>query len=319
MGSLGAVLGLAALFASGGEPLAEQVYALEAPAGQAARWRLEIPIPEGTARLEIEATWDAARSLAFKLEDAAGHLLARRSGLPPQSFAEPVPEDAGGPWTLRIRSLPAGKPLQGSLVIRWIRRARPAAEAAIAESPLPEEIPEATPPVLAATFARWRRPDGAERLDGCGWQAGFEEALVGWARAREEGARLEPKLRGFLERLARGVRVVQALAERTAETAAYAHEPPPGERERAVERELDRLLEETQQALPEPLAGADWPPRFASCLMACQRFFAARSRAGAERVAHEELATSQWEGFRLAADALETLLAAEPALDPPAP
>jgi hypothetical protein len=74
-----------------------------------------------------------------------------------------------------------------------------------------------------------------------------------------------------------------------------------------LEHELDILMDMPEDGYVPELAGLDWPTRFVSCLMACERNFEARTRTGLDEAANQDLADGTWPFIQSAADAMEAV------------
>jgi hypothetical protein len=308
-------------------------YLLELPARQMVAFEIELPL-EHAGVAAFEATWDTTRVLSFRIDDPDGATRLRRSGPPPLAFELHVGDDLdplAGAWKLSIRGLPADQPASGRLSIRLPGPA-----------PAPEAVPAPAPPELAEpppAFLEPRTPPAGASLevvqlfeateelrshvaemrrssrDRYGWQ---EPLLDYLARERDRAEPLDDTpFRALLERTVHATRSLEGLA--------YSDDPlivgPPPEdaqrrrawlmlrreRIRPVEADLDDLLHEVTRRDGRHGETPEWLPKLVTSLMACERHFEQRGRIG-EKAAHGDIVAEQWDGLRIGAEALESLL-----------
>ena len=79
------------------------------------------------------------------------------------------------------------------------------------------------------------------------------------------------------------------------------------ERIKAMEHELDLLLDMPKDGYVPELEGHEWPPRLVSCIMACERNFEELGRSGTELGTNQELADGTWPFIVAAARALSAV------------
>ncbi len=313
-------------------------YSLEIQDRIPVSYTLEIPVlHEGN--LQVAADWDCSRILSFRLEGpGSSPVRLRRSGPSPQTIRIPVTRadlDTGKPFTLAITSLPAGGAGKGLITIQRpdspqvIQERREAMKPPEPERPeppwwmLPGSMPDDAGPELADLYARVERframvvpAPGRVAPDPCRWQT---ELLEKVSEARED---LAEKETGPSSATARYYHRIGELVRRVGELRQsedpFLAGPPPTERNalhrwlrsrreriKPLEHELDVLMDMPEDGYVPELAGMEWPVRFVSCLMACERNFAERGRTGTEEAANQDLADAAWPFIRAAADALE--------------
>jgi len=331
--------GVALALAAGPAARAEtHEYVFEIRDGQ--RVGYEIPVAvQYPGELVFEATWDAARVLAFRVEASRGAPVhERRSGPSPQRLAidvAPAPMSVER-YVLTILALPAAGAGSGRLTVTVpdspaVVRARD--EALLPPPPPPPQpdwwmVPQRAAPELgpeiAAVYARVEAfrdrvvvpADWTTRPDPCRWQA---DALEYLATARDAAARGEPPALAtarFLRRVADAADEVEAL--RTTRDPILGGPPPEDtwtlrawrhlreQQMHVLERRLDGLLEMLRGGHVPAIAAADWPWRMVSCMTACQRYFDERVEHGGD-APNAELATAQWDTVRAAAAALRSV------------
>jgi hypothetical protein len=291
-------------------------------------------------RLVIDVDWTANRMLTLVLE-RPGEVAIRRTGLPPQVLRldlrrEDLPTDDES-WTLRVRGLPSRHGGPGTL-----RIAMPdgLVEAESTAAPLRSVEPE---PTFDEPWAKRRTApsnasagevqlfDSAERFrrlvvdsddvapDTCRWQNEFMRYIATTRdRYSDSGSLPSPETSRFLRRVAGAVDRVEGL--RTSDDPLM--NPPDTDNRmqyRAwlvvfhswtdpVRGELDILLHDVQHTRSPGLVSEDWPARFLSCLIACERHFEERRSEG-EMASNHQLASDQWERILVAGDALRSLSA----------
>jgi hypothetical protein len=314
-------------------------YALDIPGSQRIAFQLDLPV-EHPGTLRVHAEWSGARILSFKLEGPGGDTVRlRRSGPSPQALSVEVEPESAEIWKLSILGLPASDSGEGVLTVDLPDHpevvARQLAELAPPEEPPPAPDPwmvEVKLPQLVSNDRAWfvatveafRRlvvtPDLEMGPDACQWQEGFLQYLAGWRdRNLRYGELPEPATHRYLAKTAEAVRLVESLRVSADPTIAG---PPPADsnaletwrRNRRgvflpLEKDLDALLDMLQDGFVPELEDKDWPVRFVSCLMACERNIEERGRLGRDRAANGALVEAQWQAFVSAARALEALTA----------
>jgi hypothetical protein len=315
-------------------------YSLEIQNRVPVSYSLEIPVQyEGS--IVVEADWECNRVLSFRLESpGATRNKVRRSGPSPQKLEIEVTRadlETGEPFRLGITSLPTGGAGKGLLLIHRPDSPRVVKERIEAMQPPEPDIAEpewwkvpASPPTgadddlldLFLTVELFRAmvlPDADQvATDPCRWQTALLERL---AEHRESIVHEE---RFPAEATARFYRRIAALVSQVDELN-HSRDPiltgpPPEDRSdlrqwlrmrqewvKPLEHELDILMDMPEDGYVPELADLDWPTRFVSCLMACERNFEARTRTGQDEAANQDLATGTWPFILAAADAMEAV------------
>lgn len=331
---------------------ATSTYRIELPESASAAFEVPFRV-EHAGTVVVEAEWDGARIVAFRIDGPGIEgAVARRSGPSPQRLEVEIGDEAiarGGTWTLSIRAPLAREGSTGTLSLALpdapeIVEAREK-EAAPPPPPPPEPDPWTVPRSAPSgaggavvdlfgsveAFRAVLHPEGAEgAYDACGWQS----PALRWLAARRDalasgGAPLPPSARSVLGRVARAVRSVEAM--RTSENPLLAGPPPEDparhrawlsarrDELRILERELDLVGEMLRGGYAPELEGEGWLLRFAACLTACERHFEERVRVGPGEAAQRDLAEAQWSAILAAGDALDRLASIGPASSPTRP
>jgi hypothetical protein len=316
---------------------ATRLYTLDLYDRQRVAFELEIQVHHPGV-LTVEAEWEPSRVLTLKLQGpGVPPYRVRRTGPSPQRLEVEVSPD--GPhlaevWRLSILGHPAMGAGGGRLTVTVPDPpAEPEEEILPAEPPEPEPEPwmvPVRPPArvgadrirLFETVEGLRRvvvlPGWETSIDSCGWQSGFLQYAVRWRELSSGGPGLPTvSTRRYLQKLSDMVRQVDEL--RTSDDPVLTGPVPDSSAEKRVwlslrrgrilplEREIDLLLDNLRNGFAPELEVEDWPQRFISCLMACERFLEEKTRVGEERASNREIADTQWRATLAAADVMEAL------------
>jgi hypothetical protein len=305
-----------------------------------ASYSLEIPV-QYPGTLSVEADWDCSRILTFKLSSPGSrpHRI-RRSGPSPQILELAVKESdlaAGRYYRLDISSLPAGGEGRGRLRIHLPDSPKVVQQKILASLPPEPEIPEpewwavpASPPAESsqALTDLFQEVEAFRNMvvtgpvetapDPCRWQTMLLKHLAELRNRLAEGGPMpdEATVR-FYRKLAASVGKVMDL--RDSDDPILTGPPPKNRRSRnvwlrvrrerikAIEHELDILLDMPKDGYVPELEDHEWPPRLVSCIMACERNFEELGRSGTEMGTNQELADETWPFIVAAAKALSAV------------
>jgi len=308
-------------------------YAIELPPDQVISYVVEIEVRE-PGRIVVDAEWSSTRMLTLKLEQPDGTAV-RRTGPPPLKLeldVEPEALEDDGKWFLRVRGLPSRDAASGTVHIALPDPASAPPELADDHGPLPAapepvqpwELPREIPrnasdievQVYAATesFRRAVVDAGSDVPDTCRWQSGLLRYLARTRdRLSDSGVSPADETRRILERMAGAVAGVEgfrtssdpllsppAMSDRMKYRAwrvVFHRETAP------VRDELDDLLHDVQNDRSREIDAEEWPARFVSCLIACERHFEER-RSRRDMATNRKLAEDQWERMLAAGRAL---------------
>jgi hypothetical protein len=292
-----------------------------------ASYSLDIPV-QYPGTLAVEADWDCSRILTFKLSSPGSPpVRVRRSGPSPQILEMAVSAGdlkSGSYYRLDISSLPASGEGPGRLKIHLpdspavIRQKEIAALPPEPVLPDPEwwAVPSAPPAESPEALVDLFREVEAFRSmvvtapletapDPCRWQT---DLLVHLAELRDRYADGSPgpdeaTIR-FYRKLAQSVDKVREL--RDSDDPLLTGPPPENRRARntwlrmrrerikAIEHEMDVLLDMPKDGYVPELEDQEWPARLVSCLMACERNFEELGRSGSNTGTNQELADVTW-------------------------
>ncbi len=312
-------------------------YSLSFPAGELVSNKIEFEVSH-PGRLRIEAQWEGARVVSFRLNGPGdGGSIFRLSGPSPQQLELDVDAKAAAdrrPWTLSIRSLPSRAGSRGTLQLIL---PDPAGDPVVALEPEPgppvppEEywrVPGTTPTRTVPAQARFHAKVESFRTVVVGedylirdkylWQDGLLKFLVDRRDASDDGGTLPlpESTRAYLERVVEAVAKIDSL--RTTDDPILTGRRPkdPDQRRRwhrerrhrlaPLESELDVLLEDLRTGHAPELERAEWTRRLVSCLIACQRYF---SRVGDDAEGYRAVGETQWKPVVAGSRAIEALLA----------
>jgi hypothetical protein len=315
-------------------------YAIDLPPDQVISYVVEIEVRE-PGRMVVDAEWSSTRMLTLRLEQPDGTAV-RRTGPPPLKLefdVEPEALEDEGRWVLRVRGLPSRQAASGRVLVALPDPSNAPTELAtdlaprptVAEPDPPWEHPRAIPRnasdievrVYAAT-ERFRQAvvdPGSDAPDTCRWQSGMLRYLARTRdRLSDSGVLPADETRRILGRMAGAVADVEEF--RTSDDPLLS---PPAASDRMkyrawqvvfhretapVRDDLDDLLHAVQNNRSKELDAEDWPGRFLSCLIACERHFEER-RARRDMAANRKLAEDQWERMLAAGRALSIFASVE--------
>jgi hypothetical protein len=333
------ILILAALASASPAVAAEFDYTFDVPARQTARYEVpfEVLYP-GT--LGVEISWDTSRVLSFRVETPGeSPTVFRRSGPSPQRFLIEVtdPGDEGELWKLAILGLPSRTATTGQLRISLpdppgaVEEPVDAAPA-VTDDVAPWEQPVRTPEGLSRSWDRLFASSEELRAllidsdepsrDACRWQTPMLQYLTAQRQAHASGGvGLDETTRKMLTRIAEAVREVGTL-EHTRDPVLNAPAPRDFSQRRAwqvlrnrrldpIRRSLDLIFSDLQTGHAPSLGKEEWPARYISCLMACEREFEERTNRSVEEPSPGMLIELEWPRIQAAAEALAALAAVD--------
>lgn len=331
-----AVIVVSCLLAVSGAAAGLLEYTLDLPATDSISYVVEFEVHE-PGRVVVDAAWSGARILTLKL-DPPGAAAERRTGASPQQLTVEVGAAAlrgDEKWVLSIYSLPARQAGTGTLTIRV---PEPRAEVApelehgpprAAPAPRqPWEVPRLAPPGASAAVADLF--GATERLryailetvsgapDACHWQSDLLRYLtLVRDRFSDSGAAPAVDTLRILSRMGSAIGQVEGLrvsedpllvspesddrVQRRVWEVIFRHRTAP------LRSTLDLLLHDLEDRRAPELEAQEWPLRFMSCLIACERFFEEQRSEGGATATNRKLADDQWERILVAGEALDTL------------
>lgn len=311
-------------------------YTLDLPASDSISYVVEFEVRE-PGQVVVDAAWSSARILTLKL-DPPGAAAERRTGPSPQKLTlevRPAALREDEKWVLSIHGLPARQAGTGTLTIT-VPEARAEVASGLEQQSTekvppprnPWEIPRQAPP--GASLAVLNLFGATERMrhtllgtappapDACHWQSDLLRYL---ALARDSlsdsGSGPAADTLRMLTRMSGAVGQVESFrvsedpllvppdsddrAQRRVWQVIFGHQTAP------LRSTLDVLLHDLEDQRAPELESQEWPLRFMSCLIACERFFEEQRSRGGATATNRKLADDQWERILVAGDALDAL------------